>query len=46
MKCIHFYMPDNRVVRVSDADAEEAVSSGDARYVPKSLWKRKGRKYA
>lgn len=40
MKCIHFYMPDNRVLRVSDDEAHAAVKSGKARYVAKHVWKK------
>lgn len=45
MKCIHYYMPDNRVARVGDEDAKVAVGSGKARYVPKSVWKQKVRDF-
>lgn len=43
MKCIHNYMPDNRVQRISDEEAHAAVKSGKARYVPKRVWKEKVR---
>lgn len=43
MKCIHFYNPENRIVRVADDEAEQAVLSRRAHYVSKSEWKRKVR---
>ena len=44
MKCIHYYGTRvEKVKRVTDEEAQEAVSNGVARYVPKSLWKRYGR---
>lgn len=43
MKCIHFYNPENRIVRVTDDEAEQSVLSRRAYYVSKSEWKRKVR---
>lgn len=43
MKCIHFYNPENRIVRLADDEAEQAVLSKRAHYVSKSEWKRKVR---
>ena len=43
MKCIHYYMPDNRIARVSDDEAHAAVKAGRARYVPRRVWKEKVR---
>lgn len=43
MLCIHFYMPDNRIVRIKDEDAHCAVKTGKARYIPRRVWKEKVR---
>lgn len=43
MKCIHYYMPDNRIERVTDDEAAKAVAVGRARYISKGEWKRKVR---
>ena len=43
MLCVHFYMPDNRIVRIKDEEAHRAVKSGKARYVPRRVWKEKVR---
>lgn len=43
MKCIHYYNPENRIVRVSNDEADRAVTSRKARYVSRSEWKQKVR---
>ncbi len=41
MKCIHYYNPENRIVRVDDEAAHAAVKAGAARYVSRHVWKDK-----
>ena len=49
MKCIQYYPKNSalgrveRIERVSDAEADAAVSSGAAFYVSRSIWKQKVR---
>lgn len=41
MKCIKFYKKyGNSVARVSDAEADAAVASKKARYIPKRTWRK------
>jgi hypothetical protein len=39
MKCIEFYKPNVKTVRVTDSEAHLAVSTGKARFIPKRVWK-------
>lgn len=40
MKCIQYYNPHYRIVRVSDDQAHAVIKTGKAMYVPKSVWKK------
>jgi len=41
MKCVE--RADGSVVRIEDKKAHEQVLAGKAKYVPKRVWKEKGR---
>lgn len=43
MKCIEYYNPNKRIVRVSDKEAQAAVASGKVHYIPKKKWKKQVR---